>query len=1030
MSKSKSNFRLGSSILILFILTMSFSFSITPLTEATSENTTLVRSSERMTSQKSFDTPSMRELDAPERVSERSYSYDSYLSDSKEWDVEHPERAPYQSPQPILSWETPHAAIEITSNGDFGSQGWPGDGSPTTPYVIEDLIISATAATPAISITGTDVHFVIRDCVINGSYEASTGIVLNSVANAMIFNNTCFEGDIGVLLNHTDGISVVENQCYAMKRAGIYLDDSDDNTIQRNFVVDGWDGIYLERSLLNFVDENFCAGNEWGIDLYWTSNDNDVYNNTLISNAECGILLYLDCTLNTIDLNTMDGNGIGILLWDSDENTVVKNFCENNGIEIQLQDTELNVIDNNTLFDTSGPMGLLLVDTNDTLVTNNHLLLIENAILIAGDCTGIDLIDNTCTIYDIGLTIDGCSDILVQDCYFDSDGNTESIHALGTTYLDIIDSEFYITEVQIIVEDCETVNIIGNVLDEYLGGIINDSSNSTTISDNLCQYGEQGIVSVFAYDSVIDNNTVFDHSSPGSIFVLVCPDVIVTNNNCTGGPELIQVIGSEGAWLEDNWCRYYATGIYVEASNHTTITGNHVQDGETGIDIVGSFFLDVLDNDVIDNVEGATGIHLTDCGSSLISRNNLTGNEVPSIVLDTSPHCDVTHNVISDTIDGIVLGESNHTTITDNHITMGKGYGIGVWDSSHCFVSRNHIANISGWEGWALASRGYDNEFSYNLCDNSTVGIYGDGFVASLITHNSAHGNDEAIWLNIGCTNATVSWNIFEDNIHNGLDDSTTSLIDYNYWLNYTGADANSDGIGDTPHPIQGTANNNDTHPLWFHPTVPTWLIEPENQDHEYGHGFEYTVEVLSPTGIAPIESWWISDSDFDVSDGTISSSVALDLGVYPLEVRVFNIYGFYLSGFFNVTVADTVTPTIVGPDDFNYVVGQTGRLITWIPDDLGPVSYSLTLDGVVVMSGAWNSTAENITYTADGLDIGDHTFVLTVTDIGGNSVTDRVVVTVVAGGDLTMLLILGGGGVVVVIVIVLYLMKKKKPGS
>ncbi len=1006
MTEVKSKNKLGASILFLFLLIMSFSISITPLiiTEATSGNIAFEQSSERLTSHESIDTSSMREVYSPERLIDATYNYDSQFTGSKEWNAEQPEREPYQSEPLILSPGTPHATIEITSNADFDTQGWPGDGSPGTPYLIDDLEINATAANPGISITGTDVYFVISDCIINGSYEVSTGIVLNSVTNAMVYNNTCFEGDIGILLNQTDGISVIENQCYSMTRAGIYLDRSDDNTIHDNFVVDGWDGIYLERSNLNYVDENFCAGNNWGIDLYWTSNENDVYNNTVIYNVEYGIILTLECTLNTIELNYLEGNGdFGIFLEESDDNTILKNYSDSNSGDIFLVDTVGNVIDNNTLVFTNAPEGVVLVNTNDTLVTNNYLFLIQYAIVIVAGSSGIDLIHNNLTFFDYGIIVDGCDDILVQDCYINSDFNSYGVYAYESTNLDIIDCEIIQTMELLYIEDCEYVNIIGNICDDYMGGIMNIGSNSTTIKDNLCQYGINGIYSATSYDLVIHNNTVLYHGSP-SIGVSDSPDAIVTDNNCS----------------------YYVLGISVVASNYTTISGNHVQEGETGIDVVASFFVDILDNDVIDNVELPTGIHLTDCESCLISGNNLTGNEIASITLETSHHCNVTYNVITDTIDGVYLSDSNHTIITDNHITMGQGYGIGVWGSSHNFVSRNHIANISGWEGWALCSSGYDNEFTYNLCDNSTVGIYIDTILDAYIAHNTAHGNEEAIWLTPSATNATVSWNIFEDNIHNGFDESVTSLIDYNYWSNYTGVDADSDGIGDTPHPIPGLANNNDTHPLVYYPTLPTWIAEPENQDHEYGHDFEYTVEIVSPTGIAPISEWWIDDSDFDVADGVITSSVALDLGVYPLEVRAINIYGFYLSGNFNVTVADTVAPTIVGPDDFSYTVGQTGRLISWIPDDLGPATYSLTLDGVVVMSGDWNSTAENITYTADGLDVGAHTFVLTVTDIGGNSATDTVVVTVVAGLDTTMILIIvGAGGAIVAVVIIIYLKKK-----
>ena len=228
MTKSKSKFGFGTSILILFLLTMSFSISITPLvhTEAASGIIIIEQSNERLTSQERFDTPNMREIDSPEREIDTSYNYDSLFTSNSEWKVEQPEREPYQSEPMDLSFGTPHVPIVIESNDDFVTQGWPGDGSPGVPYVINDLELNATPIEPGISITGTDVFFVISSCVINSGGAPSKCIVLNAVENALIYNNTCFTGDIGILLNQTDGISVIENYCYSMSRAGIYLDGS------------------------------------------------------------------------------------------------------------------------------------------------------------------------------------------------------------------------------------------------------------------------------------------------------------------------------------------------------------------------------------------------------------------------------------------------------------------------------------------------------------------------------------------------------------------------------------------------------------------------------------------------------------------------------------------------------------------------------------------------------------------------------------------------------------------------------------
>ena len=59
---------------------------------------------------------------------------------------------------------TNHDPIEISNGSDFALQGWPGVGTPSDPYVIEDLRIDSTIN--CISISDSEVHFIIRNCTI------------------------------------------------------------------------------------------------------------------------------------------------------------------------------------------------------------------------------------------------------------------------------------------------------------------------------------------------------------------------------------------------------------------------------------------------------------------------------------------------------------------------------------------------------------------------------------------------------------------------------------------------------------------------------------------------------------------------------------------------------------------------------------------------------------------------------------------------------------------------------------------------
>ncbi|MFW9804177.1 MAG: NosD domain-containing protein [Candidatus Thorarchaeota archaeon] len=88
--------------------------------------------------------------------------------------------------------------------------------------------------------------------------------------------------------------------------------------------------------------------------------------------------------------------------------------------------------------------------------------------------------------------------------------------------------------------------------------------------------------------------------------------------------------------------------------------------------------------------------------------------------------------------------------------------------------------------------------------------------------------------------------------------------------------------------------------------------------------------------------------------------------------------------------------PVVDHPDDIEYEESITGYSITWKPNDIDPLNYTIYLDGGAYKSGLWNSSSEEITVSVDGLPYGTHNFTIVVMDVELNPAIDTVMVSVV----------------------------------
>ncbi|MHA2058967.1 MAG: right-handed parallel beta-helix repeat-containing protein [Candidatus Thorarchaeota archaeon] len=296
---------------------------------------------------------------------------------------------------------TPHGAITIVGDANFTAiallEGWPGDGSPEDPFIIDGLEIDLGGELRhCIFVCNTRVSFTISNCNLTGS--GWVGILLENVTNGELVNNTCTSnGGSGITLYDSDYNTVANNTCTNNGESGSY---------------DG--GIYLRVSDSNTVANNTCSGNDVGIYLF--GNSNTVVDNTCNNNTNYGILLpwgFMHTKVNnTVVNNICTNNRFGIFLRRAQSNTVANNTCKYNWEGIMLYGSDSNTVANNICND-NNDYGIRLNSSDSNTVTNNTCNYNRVGICIQDSHSNI-VVDNTCmgnTEHDItGVSVTGADD--------------------------------------------------------------------------------------------------------------------------------------------------------------------------------------------------------------------------------------------------------------------------------------------------------------------------------------------------------------------------------------------------------------------------------------------------------------------------------------------------------------------------------------------------------------------------------------------------------------------------------------------
>jgi nitrous oxidase accessory protein len=275
-------------------------------------------------------------------------------------------------------------------------------------------------------------------------------------------------------------------------------------------------------------------------------------------------------------------------------------------------------------------------------------------------------------------------------------------------------------------------------------------------------------------------------------------------------------VTADGVFIENLTVTNATKAIWVNQANNVSIHSCSIVSNIWGIWLQNSTECSIRDNMVFDNWGGdsnlgyGAGIDLYNSNNSIIAGNYVSSGNLVAIWLGLSHNNKVENNTCVNNKSGIGLDRANENTVEDNTVLLDD---ILVSDSSHNLVKRNRVLDGGGI---GVGDRSFSNMFADNVISGNMEGIHiektQDFFIGNLITNNTF-----GIAIHF-CNGSTFYHNTLINNTINFPKDVYANFNTFdngfegNYWDNYTGVDANQDGIGDTPHQLDGT--NVDRYPL------------------------------------------------------------------------------------------------------------------------------------------------------------------------------------------------------------------------
>ena len=646
-----------------------------------------------------------------------------------------------------------HAPFNVTSNLDFETQGWPGNGSETNPYMIQNLNITSTDSA-CIWVMNTTSYFIIENCLFTSSVDDYTltqqicTITLTNVSNGKVVGNYIVDSYSAVSGYGLSNCSISDNSL-SVSFVGIRIALSNSTVVSNN--TQGYEpcnyGMSISSCRNCTISRNeFMNITVSGSDI-WNSYEVHIIENTFSAFVDedayswVGIQVW-GGELCTVERNVLSDFRFWGLEVSGSNNTVKENNITSSNVGILIRAYN-SIIAANNINDSFS--GIEMVQANDTKVYGNTIIgrrTYDSGIRIYG---GYD-----CDIYsnDISQVYQGIGLQSATRCNITGNSVTDGRYGFAFGWYsnwgvpegpffdcDIVDNTFDSGGVYPRIEHYEswefdTIRFTGNTVHgDPIGFFTN--LDQETIDGNA--YGQLLLVSCngitisggnfhdISSDRVHD--TYYDPGQASAITLVNCTACTLTDINFHNNTSAITLQDSFQCSITGGTQYYHSSrAIGLSESGNINIANIDIRGSPIGIEITQSHDCSISNCQIRDSPRG---IELRSSYGCSISNCQIRDNE-EGIFLRAALNCTLSHNTIFQNTDGIYMDDSDGSEILSNTVYLNHR-GVLLNSTSDCLITQNNIYNNTG-VGISLDTTSnrneiFNNTFAFNtpnaICEGS-----------------------------------------------------------------------------------------------------------------------------------------------------------------------------------------------------------------------------------------------------------------------------------------------------------------------